>query len=56
MMSEECVAPWCRGRGNAKEAEIVGVFVQHPFAIYKVTQEVVREAAAKDLFVAFGRA
>jgi hypothetical protein len=55
-MSEKCVAPWCRGRENAKEAEIVGVFIQHPLAIYKVSQEVVREAAAKDLFVAFGRA
>jgi hypothetical protein len=56
MMSKECIAPRCRSRGNAEETEVVGVFVQDFLAVYKVSKEVVREAAAEDLFVAFGRA
>jgi CobQ-like glutamine amidotransferase family enzyme len=37
MMSEECITPRCRGRGNAEESEVEGVFVEDFLAVYELS-------------------
>lgn len=55
MVPEECVAPGGGERRCTEETEVVRVFVEDFLTVYQVSEEVVCEAAAEDLFVALGR-